>query len=79
MCIHVHVHVLYQCTHLGICGYFEMVVAKVTFHSELEYWSGIILAHFTLVRIVPHPHTCVGATPTTPNIERELKPVIKMK
>ena len=48
-------------------------------HSELEDGCAVVLAHLCLLSVKPHPHTQVLPTPTTPHVERELKPIKKSR
>ena len=46
----------------------------MTLHPELEDGSGVVVTHRRLLRIVADTHTNMGATPTTPDVVRQLKP-----
>ena len=61
-------------THLGVSLYFEVVVTEVALHAELEDWSGVVVAHCGLLCIVADTHANMGATPSTPDVVRQLKP-----
>ncbi len=61
---------------LWVCLYFKVALTERAFHSELEDGCGVVLAHLCFLSVEPHAHTNVTSTPTTPHVERELKPII---
>ena len=60
--------------YLRISLNFEIVVAKVALHPELEDGRGIVVSNARLLCVVAHTHAQMLTTPSTPDVVREFEP-----
>ena len=59
--------------YLRICVDFKVIIAQMTFHSELPNGCGVVVAYFLFLCIIPHAHSNVTVAATTPNIVGHFK------